>query len=100
MDLAQTDDGEFVFFEVNEAGQWLWQELHCPDCALLEPFSLYLASADDAFEWDESTRRWEFSAPEICSRLETDPRLQATNIAGFPDEGVHVSDERTTLASA
>jgi hypothetical protein len=50
-DFAVTPAGEWVFFEVNEAGQFLWQEQFVADCRLLEPFARYLAAASDQFEF-------------------------------------------------
>ena len=51
-DFAVRETGEWVFLEVNQAGQFLWQEEYCPDTPLLEPFARYLQSASDDFNWD------------------------------------------------
>jgi glutathione synthase/RimK-type ligase-like ATP-grasp enzyme len=37
-DFAVTPEGELIFFEVNESGQWLWIEHLCPDIPLLNAF--------------------------------------------------------------
>jgi glutathione synthase/RimK-type ligase-like ATP-grasp enzyme len=42
VDLIVTPDGDFVFLEVNEMGQFLWVERACPDIRLLEHFCNYL----------------------------------------------------------
>lgn len=93
LDIAETYDGDLVFFEVNEAGQWLWQELHCPDCRLLQPFCEYLIAADDGFRWDAKQFRPEFDAAAICKLLDDDPRFQVEE--EYPDQVIHVADERT-----
>jgi glutathione synthase/RimK-type ligase-like ATP-grasp enzyme len=98
-DLAETTDGEFVFFEVNEQGQWLWQDLHCPGCRILQPFSEYLFQADDGFRWDSRRFSDELSAENICREMGVDPRFREEEIEGFPDEAVHVSDEREAAVS-
>lgn len=38
-DFAVTPDGEYVFFECNEAGQWVWLEQEMPD----QPLSRFVA---------------------------------------------------------
>lgn len=96
-DIAETIEGEFVFFEVNEAGQWLWKELHCPDCIILQPFCEYLASADDGFTWNQ--RRWssEFSADSVSSAIAADDLYKELFDQPSPDERSHVADERVAL---
>jgi hypothetical protein len=43
IDLIVTPDGEHVFLEINEQGQFLWVEVMNPDIRVLEPFARYLA---------------------------------------------------------
>ncbi|MBJ7439001.1 MAG: hypothetical protein JHD35_08270 [Sphingopyxis sp.] len=93
-DLARNADGEYVFFEVNEAGQWLWQEMHCPDCRILQPFSEFLHCASDDFSWEPSRRSRECDAVEVLKNLRSDPRFNGQSPDDYPDEEVHVSDER------
>lgn len=71
-DLAQDPDGEFVFFEVNEAGQWLWQEIHSEGCPLLEPFARFLSSGDDDFAFQPDSGVG-LSAATILEEVRTDP---------------------------
>lgn len=94
-DIAETSDGDFVFFEVNEAGQWLWVELHLPDCRLLQPFCEYLISGDDRFTWDATRASTELSATDVCGHLDSDPRYTALLRADLPDQLDIVADERT-----
>jgi glutathione synthase/RimK-type ligase-like ATP-grasp enzyme len=71
-DLAEDHDGKVYFLEVNHSGQWLWQELHCPDCILLEPFARYLASADDNFVWSASKPSEGMAAQDIITAANDD----------------------------
>lgn len=95
LDIAETDDGEFIFFEVNESGQWLWQELHCPDCILLQPFGEYLIQGDDNFEWNRSKSCPEFHASAVMEIVANDPIFQSLD--DHPDQVIHVADERTAI---
>ncbi|MBS0446818.1 MAG: hypothetical protein JSR59_12820 [Proteobacteria bacterium] len=46
IDFIVTPDGEHVFLEVNQMGQFLWVEEVCPDLPLLDTFCSFLASRD------------------------------------------------------
>jgi hypothetical protein len=50
-DFAVTPEGDYVFFEVNPAGQFLWVEESCPDIRLLAPFVEFLLSRRADFQW-------------------------------------------------
>lgn len=93
-DIGETFDGEFVFFEVNEAGQWLWKELQCPDCKMLQPFCEYLISADDSYTWDNSRWSSEFSADVVTSAILEDERYKNMFGRPSPDQTSHLADER------
>ena len=41
-DFIVTPDGEYVFLEVNEAGQFLWIEGHCPELKMLSEFCHFI----------------------------------------------------------
>lgn len=97
-DIAETFDGEFVFLEVNEAGQWLWKELQCPECKILQPFCEYMISADDKYTWDENRWSAEFSADKICAAIAEDGRYNQKSEAPPPDEKLYLGDERIVLA--
>lgn len=98
IDLAETYDGDFVFFEVNEAGQWLWQDLHLPGCRTLQPFCEYIASADDRYQWDPGQASPEFEAQNVCKAINDDPEFRALGDETFPDEEIYVADERSLQA--
>ncbi len=42
VDLIVTPDGDIVFLEINQAGQWLWLEECCPELTLLDAFVDFL----------------------------------------------------------
>lgn len=50
-DLIVTPGGDYCFIEVNQAGQFLWQEEHLPDLPLLDAMCRFLASSDAAFRY-------------------------------------------------
>jgi hypothetical protein len=79
IDMIVTPEGEYVFLEINEQGQFLWVEERNPEVKLLEPFANFLAARDVRFQWKESGRsglsftdyvessEWtEFRAKELC----------------------------------
>lgn len=66
-DLAYNEQHGWVFFEVNESGQFLWQESFSEGSALLEPFARYLASGDDNFWFDKRTASAELSMATVKS---------------------------------
>ena len=51
IDFAVTEDDEYVFFEVNEQGQFLWMEERCPSIPCLQIFCDFLLSGDPGFRW-------------------------------------------------
>lgn len=51
-DFVRTPDGEIVFLEVNQAGQFLWLEVLGQAFPMLAAFCAFLASADPEFRWD------------------------------------------------
>lgn len=55
IDLAVTPDGRYVFFEVNEAGQFLWLE-DVVDLPLLDAFAEFLKQGRPDFAWEPSGR--------------------------------------------
>jgi glutathione synthase/RimK-type ligase-like ATP-grasp enzyme len=50
-DFAVTPGGDYVFFEVNPAGQFLWVEEACPEIRLLAPFVEFLLARRADFRW-------------------------------------------------
>lgn len=50
-DFAVTPDGEWIFFEVNEGGQFLWIESAAPEINILEVASKFLAEPSFDFQY-------------------------------------------------
>lgn len=42
-DIVENDNGDFIFLELNEQGQFLWKEYYDPNIKILESFSYFLA---------------------------------------------------------
>lgn len=49
LDLVRSREGEWVFLEINEAGQFLWVEEACPELPMLAHFCGLLWEADAGF---------------------------------------------------
>lgn len=56
MDIILTPEGEYVFLEVNEMGQFLWIEYLVPDIQLLDMFCHFLISRDPEFRKPRSSK--------------------------------------------
>ena len=50
-DFIVSQDNEWVFLEVNEAGQFLFLEQWCPELPLLDAFGKFMVSMDKAFSY-------------------------------------------------
>ncbi len=77
IDMIVTPEGDHVFLEVNEQGQFLWVEQMNPEIALLEPFAHFLASGNPLFCWaPRSDERIEFlqylESPEAREFISTE----------------------------
>lgn len=48
-DFAVTPSGEYIFFEVNEQGQFLWMEERLPELRTLDMFSEFLVEGSSTF---------------------------------------------------
>lgn len=55
-DFIVTPDGEWVFLEVNQAGQFLFMEAWCEDLPVLDAFSEFLLSGNEDFRYQPSGR--------------------------------------------
>ena len=51
IDFIVTPEGEYVFLEVNQMGQFLWVELANPEFPLLQAFAEFLVSQDPEFRF-------------------------------------------------
>ena len=61
-DFIVTPDGEYFFLEINQMGQFLWQEDMQPDIPLLQMFCDFLISGNTGFTWQETVPTVTFSA--------------------------------------
>lgn len=52
IDVIVTPEGEFVFLEVNEQGQFLWVEEYIADYKMLDMFVNFLQNKSREFHWD------------------------------------------------
>lgn len=50
-DFIVTPEGEYIFLEINEQGQFLWQEEHHSNIKLLDPFVKFIDSRNPNFVW-------------------------------------------------
>lgn len=74
LDMIVTAEGEYIFLEVNEQGQFLWLEQMNPEIRLLEPFAQFLIAAHSQFRWSaNSTSNLRFSE---YFDTDTDAQLQ------------------------
>lgn len=76
-DLIVTPEGEHVFIEVNEMGQFLWIEQLCPDLLTLEPFCAFLLSGRSDFTWRPNGEPLRFAdiAEEAQAQCKEDAEL-------------------------
>lgn len=70
-DIALAPDGDYVFIEANESGQFLFLEDLTPDLNLLDAFCQFLASGDPDFRYerDGGLRFSEFEKTEEAVRF-------------------------------
>jgi glutathione synthase/RimK-type ligase-like ATP-grasp enzyme len=61
VDMIVTPEGEYVFLEVNEMGQFLWVEELNEDLRLLDPFCEFLIQGRTDFDWRRSGDNFRFS---------------------------------------
>lgn len=69
LDFVMEPDGELTFLEINEAGQFLFIEMACPDIKLLAGFSRFLSEHEpDSSKADFSTLSLErFEATDLAA---------------------------------
>lgn len=70
IDLIVTPDGEHVFLENNEAGQFIWMENRVPELHVLDQFVQFLISADPDFTYTRT--KTPVTYPEIRGSAEFD----------------------------
>lgn len=58
IDMILTPEGEYVFLEVNEQGQFLFLEQLCPDIPMLDMFIQFLTQQSLNFYWVKPQNLW------------------------------------------
>lgn len=96
-DFVVTPDGEWVFLECNEQGQWLWQEAFCPDLPVLDAFTRFICQPSADFRYAEATPRFRFSDYQNSHWMRDWRRARENNVMR---EGTHVVIEPNAVASA
>jgi hypothetical protein len=87
IDLIVTPDGDHVFLEVNEMGQWLWVEEQLPELYLLDAFTELLAQARPDFALSSA-------APIRFADVEADADALVA-----ADEAAHISPPNEFVAN-
>lgn len=67
-DFIVTPEGDYVFLEINQMGQFLWVEEVVPELPLLDAFCQFLISRDPDFRYSPGRTRFPFA--EICPAAE------------------------------
>lgn len=67
-DVIVTPEGEYVFLEVNEQGQFLWIEEFNPDLKMLDIFIQFILKGSIKFEWD--AKSYEHSIEKYRSQMQ------------------------------
>jgi glutathione synthase/RimK-type ligase-like ATP-grasp enzyme len=77
LDFVVTPEGEYIFLEVNQMGQFLWIEEASPSIPLLQMFCEFLVARDAGFEYAPKARELSFLdiAGPACDLLEQDQRV-------------------------
>lgn len=75
IDVVVTQDGDYVFLEVNEMGQFLWLEGINPGLQLLDCFVRFARSRDPRFvyDWRSPVYRYREYWDSMTERGDTDP---------------------------
>lgn len=98
-DFVVTPQDEWVFMEVNQAGQFAWQERHDPKSCLVEPFARYLMAASDDFSWDPAQASAELSYASLATEVFEGERYKAHWQETAPDTDQAFADEDAALAA-
>lgn len=56
IDVACVPNGDYVFLDLNPAGQFLWMEYYCPEVDVLDAFVRFLISGSPDFEEGATTK--------------------------------------------
>ncbi len=77
-DFIVTPEGEYVFLELNQQGQFVWKEYRCPEVPLLGYFIQFLIGGAK-FDWAPSKTTISaielLKSSEFSERMKMDPKL-------------------------
>jgi hypothetical protein len=83
-DFIVTNEGNYIFLEVNQMGQFLWVEYANPNLLLLDCFVSFLVSRDPKFIWRPSAqalRLADVARTDIFSKFQVEHSLQTEDPA-------------------
>lgn len=101
-DFVVTPQGEHVFLEVNESGQFLWMEQIAPEVQVLDPFCEFLARGRADFDWKPEAGSVRFADvhEEALAEMEEDARIHNPRVFEHTaDDSGRRSDGIATLHS-
>ena len=84
LDLVVTPEGEYIFLEVNEMGQFLFVERGC-GLPLLDAFSEFLLQGSVDFAWDQEAVRVRYTDAEFESAALARARKFQTSHCSVPE---------------
>jgi hypothetical protein len=90
VDLIVTPEGEYVFLEINEQGQFLWIEEINPQIRLLAPFAQFLEQGDPEFRWDGQSNQ--FPAFDQYRTSAEAKLFEQTEVERMPDNSFQVEE--------
>jgi glutathione synthase/RimK-type ligase-like ATP-grasp enzyme len=80
-DFVVTPNGDYIFLEINEAGQFMWVEQMIPELLLIDSFSEFLVERNPDFRWKKNSSA--ITLKEIIQNKEFN------NLMNMADRHVH-----------
>lgn len=76
LDFIVTPDGDYIFLEVNEQGQFLFIEQYCPKLPMLDIFTHFLLQQTTQFYWKKSTPEFKMIdfSDEVSKKMKENQR--------------------------
>jgi len=90
-DFIVTPEGEWIFLEVNEQGQWLWQEEACSDLPILDAYTEFVKNPSTDFRYTTEKKIFSF---EDYKRYQWNIDYQKSIKLGYEDNGSHITLEK------
>lgn len=99
-DFVVDADGDWIFMEVNQAGQFAWQEQYDPATRIIEPFARFLAAATDDYLWDPRAADPDLTFESLAAEVESSARYAGLLKEPVPKSDLFFTDEREAIAQA